>query len=199
MAMLQGLLALMFAWMAHSAGAATSFTLDTLMQTLASKPSGEARFHETRRVSALEQTLQSSGRLAYVAPDRFLRETLKPRHEKLSVDGNTLTMLHGQRTRTMQLDSVPEAQVMVEAIRGTLTGNAAVLQRHFDTRLQGDGARWQLELTPKDARLRGTVRQIEIQGRQAEVLRVQLSMADGDSSVMQIEPVSAAAPAASSR
>jgi hypothetical protein len=37
----------------------------------------------------LDRTLQSSGRLSFKAPDSFVRETLKPRHEKLAVDGNT--------------------------------------------------------------------------------------------------------------
>ena len=88
---------------------------------------------------------ESSGRLSFKAPDSFVRETLKPRHEKLAVDGNTLTMSLGERSRTMQLDASPEAAVIVEAIRGTLTGNRAALERLFETTVSGDAERWSLE------------------------------------------------------
>ena len=93
----------------------------------------------------LDRTLQSSGRLSFKAPDSFVRETLKPRHEKLAVDGNTLTMSLGERSRTMQLDASPEAAVIVEAIRGTLTGNRATLERLFETTVSGDARAWTLE------------------------------------------------------
>ena len=95
------------------------------MALLGQARSGEATFTETRRVEMLDRTLMSSGRLSFRAPDKFIRETLKPHHEKLAVDGNTMTMTVGERSRTMQLDASPEASVLVEAVRGTLTGNRA--------------------------------------------------------------------------
>jgi len=173
-----------------------TLTLPELLTSLSQVRTGDARFVEKRRVQALEQTLEYSGRLSFKAPDVFVRETLKPRPERLAVDGNTLTMSQGSRSRTVQLDTVPEAQVMVEAIRGTLTGNAAVLDKHFQTQLSGSAERWTLELVPKDFRLRELVSRIEIGGRQALVLSVALQMADGDQSVMTIEPAAASVPAA---
>ena len=70
---------------------------------------------------------------SFRAPDTFIRETLKPRREKLEVTGNMLTMSLGERSRTVQLDSAPEAAVIVEAMRGTLTGNRESLERLFDS------------------------------------------------------------------
>ena len=118
-----------------------------------------------------------------------MRETLKPRSERLAVVGNQLTMSQGSRSRTTALDAVPEAVVIVEAIRGTLTGSRATLERYFTPTLQGTPERWTLELVPRDARLRGQVTQLRLSGRQAQVREVQMTMADGDRSVMQIEPV----------
>ncbi len=167
---------------------AQAFDLGALTALLARVKSGEATFVETRRIEMLDRTLQSSGRLSFKAPDSFVRETLKPRHEKLAVDGNALTMSLGERSRTMQLDASPEAAVIVEAIRGTLTGNRATLERLFETTVSGDAADWSLKLVPRDLRLRGQVSSVRVSGRDAVAREVQVQLADGDRSVMTIEP-----------
>ncbi len=167
---------------------AQAFDLGALTALLARVRSGEATFVETRRIEMLDRELQSSGRLSFKAPDSFVRETLKPRHEKLAVDGNTLTMSLGERSRTMQLDASPEAAVIVEAIRGTLTGNRATLERLFETTVSGDAGAWSLKLVPRDLRLRGQVSSVRVSGRDAAAREVQIQLADGDRSVMTIEP-----------
>ena len=172
---------------------AQAFDLGALTALLGRVKSGEATFVETRRIELLERTLQSSGRLSFKAPDSFVRETLKPRHEKLAVDGNTLTMRLGDRSRTMQLDAAPEAAVIVEAIRGTLTGNRATLERLFETTVSGDARGWTLRLVPRDLRLRGQVSTVQVSGHEAMAREVLVQLADGDRSVMTIEPVAARA------
>jgi len=169
--------------------AAPAFDIGALTTLLGQVRSGEATFVETRRVEMLDRTLMSSGRLSFRAPDSFVRETLKPRHDKLAVDGNTLTMTLGERSRTMQLDASPEAAVIVEAIRGTLTGNRAALERLFEATVSGSAERWTLELVPRDMRLRGQVQSVRLSGGDAAVREVQVLLADGDRSVMTIEPV----------
>lgn len=168
---------------------AAGFDLQALTQQLAQARSGQATFVEDRRVQQLDQTLRSSGRLSFVAPDTFVRETLRPSHEKLAVVGNQLTMSRGTRSRVASLDSVPEAVVIVEAIRGTLTGNKDTLERYFDTTVQGSAEQWQLELVPREPRLRGQVAHLRLSGRQGQVREVRMTLADGDTSVMRIEPV----------
>jgi outer membrane lipoprotein-sorting protein len=170
---------------AHAAG----FDLAALMQQLSQVRSGEAVFVEDRRVQQLDQTLRSSGRLSFTAPDTFVRETLKPRQERMAVVGNQLTLSRGNRSQTTLLDSVPEAAVIVEAIRGTLTGNREALERYFDTSVQGSAEQWQLDLVPRETRLRGQVTHLRLSGRQGQVREVRMTLADGDTSVMRIEPV----------
>jgi outer membrane lipoprotein-sorting protein len=170
-----------------------AFDLGALTALLAQVRAGEATFTETRRVEMLDRTLMSAGRLSFRAPDRFVRETLRPRHEKLAVEGNTLTMTLGERSRTMQLDAAPEAAVIVEAVRGTLTGNQAALERLFDATVSGNAEHWTLALVPRDPRLRGQVASLRLSGRQATVREVQVLLADGDRSVMTIEPIAGSA------
>ncbi len=175
---------------ASSAFAATgAFDLGALTTLLGRVKSGEATFIEKRRIEMLDRTLESSGRLSFRSPDVFVRETLKPRHETLAVDGNRLTMSIGDRSRTLQLDAAPEAAVIVEAIRGTLTGNRESLERQFESTVAGNADAWTLDLVPRDLRLRGQVASVRLLGRGSLVREVQVLLADGDRSTMTIEPV----------
>ncbi len=169
------------------------FDIVELMRTLAQVKAGEATFTETRTVAMLERSLQSSGRLSFEAPDSFVRETLKPRRERIAVVGNQVTMSIGSgtgaRSRTVPLDSVPEAAVIMEAIRGTLTGNRDAIERHFTPTVSGTPQRWTLELKPREPRLRELVIAVRLAGDKGLVREVTVAMADGDRSVMTIEPV----------
>jgi outer membrane lipoprotein-sorting protein len=182
------------AWPVRAQGA---FDLVQLMRTLAQVKAGEATFVEKRSVAMLERTLQSSGRLSFEAPDTFVRETLKPTQEKIAVVGNEVTMSRGTRSRTVPLDSVPEAAVIMEAIRGTLTGNREAIERNFSASVSGTAQRWELELKPNEPRLRELVISVRLTGAQALVREVVVAMADGDRSVMTIDPVVPAARPAS--
>ena len=178
----------------QEARAAGPFDIGQLMTMLARVRAGEATFVERREVAMLERTLESSGRLSFEAPDTFIRETLRPRRERLAVVGNTLTLSQGGRNRTMELDASPEASVIIEAIRGTLTGNRAAVERNFETFVSGDAGHWTLDLAPREARLRAQVAAVQVRGEQALVREVQVRLADGDRSVMTIEPAAAVAP-----
>ena len=183
------------------AQAQSSFTLVQLMQALAQVKAGEGTFVERRTVQMLERTLESSGRIAFEAPDTFVRETIKPRRESVKVVGNNVTMSQGTRSRTLSLDAAPEAALIFEAIRGTLTGNREALEKHFKATVTGSAERWSLELVPREVLLRELVVSIRMSGLRALVREVLVVMADGDRSVMTIEPVitSVAAPASAPR
>lgn len=168
---------------------AAPLDLDPLMKLLAKVGSGEATFVEKKYIAQLDAPLESSGRLSFAAPDSFVRETLKPRRDRIAVTGNTLVMSQGNRSRTVQLDATPEAAVIVEAVRGTLGGNRAVLERHFTLQAQGSLERWLIELVPRDARMRAQVTQIRVIGQQAQLREVTVMLADGDRSVMSITPI----------
>lgn len=176
------------------AGPAFALSLPELMGLLAERRSGEARFTEQREVATLSAPLVSSGTLSFEAPDRFVRRTLQPRAETMAVQGNTLTLTRGGKTRQFTLDAAPEMVAIVEAVRGTLTGNAESLQKHFRAQVSGRPEQWSLLLLPLEARLAHQVREIRLEGQRADLRGVTIEMHDGDRSVMQIEPLSAAKP-----
>jgi outer membrane lipoprotein-sorting protein len=189
------LAALALGWGTASAWA---LELPELMGLLSKQKSGEATFTEQRFVRGIEGPLAASGVLSFTAPDKLSRRTLSPRPESMVVDGNTLTLSRSGRTRTMALDSMPELQGMVEAMRGTLSGDAATLQRYFRSTVTGSASSWAMELAPIDERLAAQVRTVRISGRAGEVLGVEMEFLGGDRSVMNIVPERGGAKAAPS-
>lgn len=172
-----------------TAPAWAAFDLAALMAQLAQRKGGEARFTEERTVTTLDTTLHASGRLSFQAPDRFARYTEEPRAESMEVQGNNVVLKRGNRTRQMALDAIPELAALAEAMRGTLNGDAAALQRHFRTEVTGAPARWVLTLTPTDSRLARSVEQLQIAGLGADVRSIDLRLAGGDRSLMLVQPL----------
>ncbi|QNK71794.1 outer membrane lipoprotein carrier protein LolA [Variovorax sp. PAMC26660] len=170
-----------------------AFDLPELMSLLAKQKSGEARFTEQRFVHGLEGPLDASGTLSFDAPDKLVRRTLSPRIETMAVEGNTLTLSRGGRNRTLALDSMPELLGLVEAMRGTLSGDGATLQRYFKSTVTGAPTKWTLDLAPMDSRLAAQVRSIRISGRASDVLGLEMEFVGGDRSVMNISPNAPAA------
>ena len=196
----RGACALLAMILSGAALPAWALDLPALVALLAQQRNTEARFVEERFVSGLDQPLRSSGTLSFSAPDRFSRQTLEPRAEAMSVAGNTVTLTRGGRTRQMTLDAVPEATALLEALRGTLSGDLATLQKHYSARVDGNAARWRLTLTPLAQRLSTQVQQLDIVGQGGELRSVEVLLAGGDRSVMSIEPIrGGASPAAAPR
>jgi outer membrane lipoprotein-sorting protein len=170
---------------------AWALDLTTVTGLLAQRKSGEARFTEERYVSGIEGPLRAAGVLSFAAPDRFTRTTTEPRAESMAVDGNNLVLKRGSRTRQMALDAIPEVTALIEAVRGTLTGNATTLDKHFKIKVDGTPAQWTLTLHPRDQRLATQVRELKITGMSGDLRVVELWLAGGDRSVMSIEPLQA--------
>jgi len=173
------------------ASAAWAIDLPGVMALLAQRKSGQAHFTEERHVSTLDSPLHSSGTLTFSAPDQFARHTLEPRPESAEVQGNALLLKRGGRTRRMALDAVPELSALLGALRGTLNGDAAALQKHFRVEVSGSAAKWVMHLTPLDSRLAAQVRAMEVVGQQSDLRSIELDLTGGDSSLMLIDPPTA--------
>jgi len=174
--------------MAFAVAPAWAFDLPELMGLLAKQKQGDASFTEQRFVRSFDGPLAASGTLSFAAPDTLVRRTLSPRPETMAVEGNSLTLSRSGRSRTMALDSMPELLGMVEAMRATLTGNTAVLDRYFRNTLKGSTADWTLDLMPIDERLSAQVTSLRLSGRGGNVLGVEMEFRGGDRSVMTIVP-----------
>lgn len=181
------LAALLLASAAHAGKSdSESWNVEALMQLLSQHPSGTVQFTETKTLSVLDQTVVSSGELVYRAPDRLEKHTRQPKPESMVIEGNTLTLQSDGRQRQMRLPQYPELLAFVEALRGTLVGNQALLQQHYALSLSGKPAQWQLKLTPLDQRALRWVKHIVVSGAANRVTAVETQHADGDTSLIAI-------------
>ena len=173
-----------------SAAVAGDWDLSALMQLLADQKTGQATFVETKTLGILDQPVESSGELAYTAPDRLEKRTLKPKPELLLLDGDRLTVEQaGKRRISFSLQEQPEVSAFVQSIRGTLAGDRAALEKTYALELAGSEDKWQLTLAPLSARMRAVIIRIRIGGSHAKVRTIDFEQADGDRSKMVITPV----------
>ena len=187
---LHGTLAAMLAavvLLAWSVPAFAAWDLQQLMDALAQNKSGRATFVETKHIAMLDRPVVSSGELLYTAPDRLEKRTLKPKPESMIVQGNELTIERGVRTYRVQLAAQPQLAAFIDSIRGTLAGDRKALERNYRLGLEGTPQDWVLQLVPLDEKMQAVIKQIRISGVQDQVKSVEITQADGDSSVMRID------------
>jgi len=171
---------------AADAGAG-GFDLEALMHRLGAVKASRAYFSERKILHMLNEPLDSSGTLAYVAPDKLDKRTLLPKPEELSVDGDTLVVERGgEASRTLSLSDNPEIGAFVESIRATLAGDLPALERHYRVSLEGTEAEWRMVLEPKDRRLADLVKWIRFSGRDDRIRSIESEEGDGDRSEMRI-------------
>lgn len=170
-----------------SPAAFAAWDLQQLMETLAQSKSGRARFVEHKSIAMLDKPVESSGELLYSAPDHLEKRTLKPRAESMSVTGDELRIERGRQTYNLQLQSYPELAAFIDSIRGTLAGNRKALERNFRLNLGGTAEHWSLQLLPLDEKMQAVIQHIRIKGVLDQVRSIEITQADGDSSLMTIE------------
>ncbi|AOJ39064.1 acyltransferase [Burkholderia lata] len=176
---------------AQAADTAPAWNLDRLMSTLAQHKSGRATFTETKTLSIATQPVESSGELVFVAPDHLEKHTLSPKPEHLVVDGDMLTVERNNRKFTLALARYPELGAFIDSIRATLAGNRFALEQVYKVALAGRGDDWTLTLTPLDSRMLKVVSTITLDGTRDVLRSVAIRQADGDRSVMRLQPVPA--------
>jgi hypothetical protein len=107
----------------------------------------------------------------------------------MEVQGRTLLLKRGGRTRQMDMDAVPELAALLDALRATLDRRhraaAEALQHGAERQRRQVGA----ALLPLDERLARQVRQIELVGQAADLRSIELQLTGGDRSLMLMEPL----------
>lgn len=180
---------LTFALLLPAASFAGTWDIDALMRGLAHHEGGRARFVETKTIALLDKPVVSSGEMNYTPPGRLEKHTTKPRVETMLLDGDHLTLERGKQKVAIRLSDQPEALAFVDSLRGTLAGDKAALEKNYKLVLNGTEERWTLDLLPDDQRISAFVLRITFGGTKNRVEWIKYLQADGDSSVMTIEPL----------
>jgi outer membrane lipoprotein-sorting protein len=166
---------------------AAPLSVGQLMDSLAQHSRGAATFTETKYLAILDQPVESSGELLFIAPSRLEKRTLAPKPETMVLDGDTLTLERGRRKHVLQLKDYPEVAGMVESIRATLAGDRQALERVYRLALEGTQASWTLVLTPLDPKVGAVIARIRMEGVKDGVHSIEIVQADGDRSLMRIQ------------
>ena len=162
--------------------------IDELMQMLAQVPESSASFTEVKVTRNADPTAASlPGRLLYRRPAHLEKITLEPQTERLVVDGNRLTLTEANETpRVIDLDAEPAIRALVDAIRGTLSGDLAALRRSYAVTMEGGVSDWRLTLTPIGPGVARLVTRTTIDGAGTALRLVQTTQANGDEMRMTI-------------
>jgi hypothetical protein len=175
--------------MPAAAVANSSAPIDELMQALASVPARRADFIEIKSIAALSQPISANGTLDYRRPDYLAKITAPPHAEQLVVDGERLTLAEGDAApHDIDLDSRPQLRALVDAVRGTLSGNLVLLRHWYDVGMTGSVAAWRLTLTPTDPGIASLLKFIAIEGTGATPRTIRTVQVNGDESRMTINP-----------
>jgi outer membrane lipoprotein-sorting protein len=164
-----------------------AWDIQQLMDSLAQNRSSQASFVEKKTIAILERPVESSGQLFYTAPDHLEKRTLKPQPESMVIDGGDLLIERGRQKHRLQLQAYPDLAGFIDSIRGTLAGDRQALERNYQLSLEGTAERWTLQLLPRDDKMLAVVQRIRITGARDQVRGIEITQADGDSSLMSIE------------
>ena len=166
---------------------AAEWDIDQLMRGLAQIRSDHANFVEKKFIAMLDKPVESSGELFYTAPDHLEKRTIKPKPESMILDHGTLVIERGRQVHRLQSQDYPELAAFIDSVRGTLAGDRKALERNYRLSLDGTVERWTLQLLPLDEKTQAVVKRIRVAGVRDTVRSIEITQADGDSSLMLIE------------
>jgi hypothetical protein len=142
---------------------------DTLIARLARPPPASIAFAEVRFSSLLREPLVVSGTLEYEGAGALQRHVEIPYRENTTIRDEIVRIERdGGPVRTFALRRAPELRGLLTVMSGLLTGDGSLIAAHFSVTASGDDARWRLDLTPTDDRLREHLTGIVIVGGDAE-------------------------------
>jgi outer membrane lipoprotein-sorting protein len=185
------MIGVMLAFSSHPAQA-DGWALADLMNLLQRNKAGKALFIEKKYIGIVDNPIESSGELSFTAPDRLVKQTLKPKAESFVLEGDRLTIDQpNKRKLTISLREHPDISVFIESIRDTLSGDMQSLEKNYTLQLVGSAEKWQLTLIPTQDRMIKIVSRIIISGSRADVKSMNFEQSDGDHSEMFIMKVTA--------
>jgi outer membrane lipoprotein-sorting protein len=159
------------------------------MSSLAEVRESRVAYTEVKILSILQQPVEQTGLLTYVAPDTVIREVHQPREETYTISNNTLVINRQGQQEVTDLSTVPLLAAFIESFRATLSGNTSTLQAHYDVDFTGDEAGWRMQLRPRERSLANFVEEIIFSGQGVQIDAILITEANGDHSEMTLSPL----------
>ena len=152
-----------------------------ILQALAQPAPMQTDFVELRGSPLLKKPLRIEGQ--YQRPDAatLVRDVRSPYLETTTLrQGQASIARPGKPPRTFALSRVPELAQLQASFGALLAGDRLQLEKQYRLAPQGTREEWTLVLTPLDAKLKGTLRDITLHGRNDELRCIETRPAKGD-------------------
>lgn len=146
-----------------------------VLQKLARPAPMRTAFVEWRDSPLLKAPLRLSGEYRRPQADTLVREVRAPYAETTTIvsakngAGQATIARAGKPPRTFPLSRVPQLAALQASFGALLSGDRALLERHYRLSSQGRRGQWTMTLLPRDAQLARQVRDITLHGRGAEL------------------------------
>jgi len=161
--------------------------VDALIARLARPAPDSTSFVEVRYSSLLKKPIVVSGRLEHREDGTLVRRVETPYAEVTELRGeNVVVEREGSKPRRFALDRAPELRGMLASFGAILKGDRPMLDRYFVVTAQGDLARWEITLTPRDDKLKRRLSAIVVDGAGDRAKCFTLEEPDGDASLMAL-------------
>ncbi|KAF1715516.1 fatty acyl CoA synthetase [Pseudoxanthomonas yeongjuensis] len=152
-----------------------------ILRALARPAPVRTAFVELRGSPLLKAPLRIEGEYQRPDNDSLVREVRSPYAETTTLRNGEATIVRaGKAPRKFSLARVPELAGLQASFGALLSGDRVSLEKHYRLAPQGTRQQWTLSLTPKDAKLQGSVRDITLYGHGAELRCIETRPARGD-------------------
>jgi len=154
---------------------------DWVLAKLARPAPMRTPFVELRGSALLKAPLRLQGEYRRPDADTLVREVRAPYAETTTIRaGEVAIARNGGKARTFSLSRAPELGGLQASFGALLSGDRALLERHYRIAAAGAREHWTLTLVPKDAQLTAKVRDIVLRGRGAELRCIETRPAKGE-------------------
>lgn len=151
-----------------------------VLQRLARPAPMRTAFVELRGSRLLKAPLRIEGEYQRPSDDVLVRRVHAPYAETSTIRGGNVTIARGSASKTYPLDRAPELAGLQSSFGALLSGDRALLERHFRVESSGTRQRWTLQLTPREPAMAARVRALVLHGRGAELRCIETQPVKGD-------------------
>ncbi len=169
--------------------------LGPLLERFAAMSGLSARFREEKHMALLAVPLVNEGVLYFAPGGRLARHVTAPAPATVLIDGGTLRYADAGGSETLSLTQNPALQLFVDSFLKIFAGEREALLRiyslsfHVDPEVDGQPARWHLQLRPRVAPLTHIVDRVELVGRDIILESMRVVEVGGDETITSFSQV----------
>ena len=156
---------------------------DTLTHILASQQGLGfiTTFDEEKRMSFLQQPLQSSGQIIFIPTHGMYRQLTQPFAQEIVITEDAILQRDASGgTQTMALDKLPVPRAFAQAFLSLFSGTLDVLEAHFQVHFMQDEQGWQIGLKPINEAVSQRIVCVVLAGKQTLIVDAWMQEESGD-------------------